>query len=297
MTHRAPDTHTGEHDALAVGWALHTLDPDEAAAFEAHLATCPTCRQTVDDTTAILGDLAGAVVPVDPPPRLRRQLLDAVDAEPAPGSGTGVDTPEVGPAGDGTRPATDTDTDTGTGPEPRRDGAVVPLAPRRRATRWLAAAAVVLVVAAIGGLTAANQSLRAERDSAQAAAAAQAEREAAVADVLRDAGSPGVSHAVLAGTQGGIVGLVIDDGTGQRVLTTGLGPNDTLTETYVLWGLVDGTPQPLGTFDVGGQGPDVRSVPSTPEAVPYAGFAVSLEPGRTAPASPTRVVASGQVGR
>ena len=31
-------------------------------------------------------------------------------------------------------------------------------------------------------------------------------------------------------------------------------------------------------------------------AVPFAGFAVSIEPGRTAPASPTRVVASGQVG-
>ena len=283
MTHRAPDSHTGEHDAIAVGWALHTLDPDEAAAFEPHLETCPTCRQTVDDTTAILGDLGGAVVPVDPPPGLRQRLLAAAEAE----SGPGVDTPEVT-----ARAAA--------GPEvPRereRDAPVVPLAPRRRATRWIAAAAVVLVVA-IGGLTAANQSLRAERDSARAAAAAQAEREAAVADVLHDAGTPGVSHAVLAGEQGGIVGLVVDDGTGPRVLTTGLGPNDTAEEVYVLWGLAGGTPQPLGTFDVGGQAPDVRSVPSAPEAAPYAGFAVSLEPGRTAPASPTRVVASGQVGR
>ncbi|MFC5139273.1 anti-sigma factor domain-containing protein [Actinomycetospora rhizophila] len=289
MTHRAPETHTGDHDALAVGWALHTLDPDEATAFEAHLETCPTCRRTVDDTTAILGDLGGAVVPSDPPPRLRQRLLDAVDADLAAGSGPGVDTPDApspGPVPSPEEPS----------PE-RRDATVVPLAPRRRATRWLAAAAVVLVVAAIGGLTAANQSLRDERDSAQAAAAAQAEREAAVADVLRDAGSPGVSHAVLAGAQGGIVGLVVDDGTGQRVLTTGLGPNDAASEIYVLWGLVDGTPQALGTFDVGGRAPDVRSVPSSPEAVPYAGFAVSLEPGRTAPASPTRVVASGQVGR
>ncbi|GAA4902454.1 putative zinc finger protein [Actinomycetospora succinea] len=287
MTHRAPDTHTGEHDALAVGWALHTLDPDEATAFEAHLQTCPICRQTVDETSAILGDLAGAVVPVDPPPRLRQRLLDAVEAE---SSGPGVDTPDVAAAG--APPSSD-----GTG-EPGRDATVVPLAPRRsRATRWLAVAAVVLVVAAIGGLTAANNALRAERDSAQAAAAAQAQREAAIADVLHDAGTPGVPHAVLAGAQGGIVGVVVDDGTSQRVLTTGLGPNDALAETYVLWGLADGTPQPLGTFDVGGEAPDVRSVPSAPEAVPYAGFAVSLEPGRTAPASPTRVVASGQVGR
>ncbi|MEJ2860117.1 anti-sigma factor [Actinomycetospora flava] len=288
MTHRAPDSHTGEHDALAVGWALHTLDSDEAAAFEPHLETCPTCRRTVDDTAAILGDIGGAVVPVDPPPHLRQRLLDAVDAE----SGPGVDTPDV--TGTATPAATDGEP---AEPAAERDATVVPLAPRRRATRWIAAAAVVLVVAAIGGLTAANQSLRAERDSAQAAAAAQAEREAAVADVLHDAGTPGVPHAVLAGAQGGIVGLVVDDGTGQRVLTTGLGPNDTADETYVLWGLAGGTPQPLGTFDVGGPGPDVRSVPSSPEAAPFAGFAVSLEPGRTAPASPTRVVASGQVGR
>lgn len=286
MTHRAPDSHTAEHDALAVGWALRTLDPDEATGFAVHLETCPTCRQTVDDTTAILGEIGGAVVPADPPPRLRQRLLDAVEAE----SGPGVDTPEASSDG-APSPADGAD-----GPTDR-DATVVPLAPRRRATRWIAAAAVVLVVAAVGGLVAANQSLRAERDRAQAAAAAQADREAAVADVLQDAGDPATSHAVLAGTQGGIVGVVVDDGTGQRVLTTGLGPNDAASETYVLWGLADGTPRPLGTFDVGGPGPDVRSVPSAPEAVPYAGFAVSLEPGRTAPASPTTIVASGQVGR
>ncbi|MEJ2886934.1 anti-sigma factor domain-containing protein [Actinomycetospora aeridis] len=279
MTHRAPDTHSGEHDALAVGWALYTLDPDEAAAFEAHLETCPVCRQTVDETTELLGDLAGAVVPVDPPPRLRQRLLDAVEAE----AGTPADPP-----------AESSGTSSGTAAP---EATVVPLAPRRRATRWLAAAAVVLVVAAVGGLTAANNSLRAERDAAQAAAVAQAEREAAVTDVLRDAGTPGVPHAVLAGPGGGLVGVVVDDGTGSRVLTTGLGPNDVAAETYVLWGLADGTPRPLGTFDVGGQGAEVRSVPSAPEAVPFAAFAVSLEPGRAAPASPTTIVASGQVGR
>lgn len=289
MTHRAPDghiAHTGEHDALAVGWALRTLDPGEATDFEAHLDTCPTCRQTVDDTTAILGDIGGAVVPVDPPPRLRQRLLDAAVAETA-------------ESGSESESESESESGSESGEEPG-DGAgatVVPLAPRRRATRWIAAAAVVLVVAAIGGLTAANQSLRAERDRAQAAAAAQAEREAAIADVLHDAGTPGVPHAVLTGAEGGIVGVVVDDGSGQRVLTTGLDPNDAASQVYVLWGLADGTPRPLGTFDVGGQAPDVRSVPSPPEAVPYAGFAVSLEPGRTAPASPTRVVASGQVGR
>jgi Anti-sigma-K factor rskA len=116
-----------------------------------------------------------------------------------------------------------------------------------------------------------------------------------VVDVLRDAGTPGVTHATLASPDGTLVGLVVDDGSGARVLTSGLDANGA-NEIYVLWGLADGTPRPLGTFDVTQQTPSVSSVPSTTAAVPFAGFAVSIEPGRTAPASPTRVVASGQVG-
>ncbi|WP_433038861.1 anti-sigma factor domain-containing protein [Actinomycetospora sp. CA-053990] len=108
-------------------------------------------------------------------------------------------------------------------------------------------------------------------------------------------GHPGVTHATLASPDGALVGLVVDDGSGARVLTSGLGANGA-DEVYVLWGLADGTPRPLGTFDVTQQTPAVSSVPSTTAAVPFAGFAVSIEPGRTAPATPTRVVASGQVG-
>lgn len=293
MNDRAvPDSHTGAHDALAVGWALHTLDHEEEADFAAHLDTCPTCRQTVDETLETLGELAEAVVPVSPPRHLRRRLLDAVAAESAT-SGEGVDLPAL----DGAPVAEPTAPEPAPAPAPaadERDATVVPLSPRRRASRWLAVAAVALVVAAVGGLAVANQSLRTERDNA-AAAAAQAERDAAVVDVLRDAGTPGVTHASLAGPDGALVGLVVDDGTGPRVLTTGLGSNGA-NEIYVLWGLADGTPRPLGTFDVTQQAPAVSSVPSTTAAVPFAGFAVSIEPGRTAPATPTRVVASGQVG-
>ena len=286
-----PDSHTGAHDALAVGWALHTLDHEEEADFAAHLETCPTCRQTVDEMLETLGELAEAVVPVSPPRHLRRRLLDAVAAESA-ASGEGIDLPALSgaPVAEPAEP--------GPAPEPaaeEREATVVPLSPRRRASRWLAVAAVALVVAAVGGLAVANQSLRTERDNAAAAAAAQAERNAPVVDVLRDAGTPGVTHATLAAPDGALVGLVVDDGTGARVLTSGLGANGA-DEIYVLWGLADGTPRPLGTFDVTQQTPAVSSVPSTTAAVPFAGFAVSIEPGRTAPATPTRVVASGQVG-
>ena len=212
MSDRAvPDSHTGAHDALAVGWALHTLDPEEEADFAAHLETCPTCRQTVDETLETLGELAEAVGPVSPPRHLRRRLLDAVAAESA-ATGEGIDPARAdrGPGG-ASRPL----------PSPARDparrgagrDASCRSRRRRRASRWLAVAAVALVVAAVGGLAVANQSLRTERDNA-AAAAAQAERDAAVVDVLRDAGTPGVTHATLASPDGALVGLVVDDGTG-----------------------------------------------------------------------------------
>jgi Anti-sigma-K factor rskA/Putative zinc-finger len=288
---QATADHTDDHEALAVGWALNALDHEDEEAFAAHLATCPHCRRTVDETLETFGGIAEALEPVAPPPDLRARLLDAVaddvpSADPPPTVWASSSRRE--PSDEREREAARPPAAPGGSP---RHASVVPLR-RRRATRWLAVAAAVVVLAAVGGLAVATQSLRNERD----AAAAQAQRDAVVVDVLRDAGTPGVVHATLADPQGTLVGLVVDDDSGPRVLTTGLSANDA-DEVYVLWGIADATPRPLGTFDVAGQAPSVRSVPSSPEAVPYAGFAVSLEPGRTAPASPTRVVASGQVGR
>ncbi|PVZ14144.1 anti-sigma factor domain-containing protein [Actinomycetospora cinnamomea] len=311
---RTSGGHAHDHDALAVAFALHALDPDEERDFGAHLATCPACRHTVDETLETLGDLGGSVEPVDPPPQLRSRLLDAVAAEDDALDGwvddavddavdDGVDdapTGDVPPTLWTSSPRRARDDaaldDTGrAAPAPARrrtEGSRVVPPRRRRATRWLAVAAAAAVVAAVAGLAVVTQSLRSERDTA----AAQAQREAAVMDMLHDAGRPGVVHATLEDPQGAMVGMVVDDGTGPRVLTTGLDANAT-EEIYVLWGLANGTPRPLGTFDVAGQVPSVHSVPSSSEAPPFAGFALSLEPGRTAPASPTRVVASGQVGR
>jgi hypothetical protein len=81
------------------------------------------------------------------------------------------------------------------------------------------------------------------------------------------------------------------------VVAGGLDPNDRNTSVYVLWGVTtDAAPQPIGTFDVdpAGDGPVVRQLgPAGGE--PFLGYAISLEPGRVAPPTPTIVVASGQV--
>lgn len=281
MSDHVDHGHLDVHDELAVGWVLHTLEPEDEAAFALHLADCARCERAVAETEETLGYLSASVTQVDPPPRLRRKLMDAVADE-----GTAMprhveeDTPEQ-VSDDDAAPAAD----------------VVPLAPRRRrVSRFVLAAAVAATVAVVGGLVVANQQLRDERDGQVAAAAQDAAQNAPVFDVLRDAGTPGVTHASLADTGGAMVGLVVDNGTGPRLLATGLDANRS-DQIYVLWGLEGKQPTALGTFDVSGQGPVVSSVPSVPEAPPYGGFAVSLEPGRAAPASPTDIVASGQVGR
>jgi hypothetical protein len=64
----------------------------------------------------------------------------------------------------------------------------------------------------------------------------------------------------------------------------------------VVWGLSGGTPAPLGTFDVTSPQPALRTVGSAPSGLDaYTGYAVSLEPGRSAPPEPSDIVASGEV--
>jgi hypothetical protein len=281
---------------LAVGWVLHVLDPEQEAEFLAHLELegCEECARLVADTSATFEALALAVPQEEPPADLRYRLLaaaeaerPAVDDEPAHG-----DVPFTG------SPRSRGGVDIPPSPSPSSSSAgerattVVPLQSRRRLGRVLTAVAAAVAVVVIGGLVVANQSLRAERDG-QAATAQQYDR---IVDVMRDAGAPGAVSAPLADPGGALVGLVVDRGAGPEVLATRLGVNGP-DETYVLWALAGPAPRALGTFDVPDAGASVRSVPSSPVAGPVAGYAVSLEPGHAAPAAPTRIVASGQVGR
>jgi anti-sigma-K factor RskA len=52
--------------ASAPSYALDALDPPERAAFEAHLAGCPECRDAVATYREVAGALAHAAVPVEP---------------------------------------------------------------------------------------------------------------------------------------------------------------------------------------------------------------------------------------
>jgi hypothetical protein len=142
----------------------------------------------------------------------------------------------------------------------------------------LAAAAVL----GFGGLGAYTAHVAAERD----AAVAQAQR---IAEAVR----PGAARAVLRTPDGTPVAAVyVGDGT-RTVVTAGLAPNDARASIYTVWGIAGETPHAIGTFDVASTGTDTHMV--GPAGGQYQAYAISLEPGRTMPALPTTVVASGPV--
>ena len=73
--------------------------------------------------------------------------------------------------------------------------------------------------------------------------------------------------------------------------------DDTATQVYVLWQITGAhTPLAVGSFDVARHGGRPMLIGKL--AVPYRGtwaFAVSIEHGRTIPATPSHAVALGQV--
>lgn len=252
-TPRPGPGHDEAFEELAVGWALHALEPEDTDVFLAHLTGCPRCRQVVDDTTEVMADLATAAPAAAPPPTLGERLRAEVARTPQ-------DAPGAAPAP--TAPA-------------------VP-APRRRWTAALVAAAVAAVVG-LGGWTVV---LVGDRDEARQIAAAEA---AVLDELLR----PGPATVVpVADGDGRTVATLLARDDGVDVVSRGLAANDRNAETYVLWGLDQGTATALGAFDVGGSGPQLSTM-AFEGADDFPGYGISIEPGRRAPAAPTDVVAQG----
>ncbi|MGE3287406.1 MAG: anti-sigma factor [Pseudonocardia sp.] len=294
----------------AAAHAWHALDAEEDAALRAHLPDCAWCRAIVAETEDVAAAMAGSVEQVDPPPRLRERILAEVARTPQVPSGTGTETgadggdtarptagdPAPGTAagpGDTARPTAGdpaAGTDRGRARGARPAGVSRPAAgPGRRRRRLVAAAlALATLVAVLGGLVAYTVQVQRERD-------AQVVQARALAELLVALDQPGTSHATLATESGDPVGVVVTTATSRAVVTAGLPANDRSATVYVLWGVGSATPQPIGTFDVAGTAPTVHEVDSPGREPPFAGYAISLEPGRQAPATPTTVVATGAV--
>ena len=262
-------------DQLAVGWALHALEPEDEAVFVRHLPGCDRCARTVAETEEVMAGLATDLPPAEPSEGLRSRLQAAVARteqvrRPDVALPTDPQLPHVPAAGP-------------PGPVPERAFSSL----RRRGPALALAAAVAGVVA----LGVWNVSLSTARDRAEETAA---EQSAVVEELLR----PGAEVvAQLADDETGAVAATVVRQDGDlQVVTQGLTVNDDTEETYVLWGLRGEEPVALGTFDVVRSRLDVHAVASsTAGSGTFEAFAVSLEPGRQPPTTPSEVLASGQV--
>lgn len=283
---------TDRHDECpmneqTIGWALHALEPDEEMAVLRHLPTCSSCRQAARDAEEVMAGLGVSVEQVDPPPALRDALMARVAETP---QHPRPDHPRPAPKGD--EPADEP------GPRHRaREDARPPdnRPPSRRSWlsrrgRKLVAASVALVgVLVVGGLAVRTSQLEQQRN-------AETTQAQSLTDLLRDLDRPGARHAVLATGDGTAVAAVLVADGQREVFTVGMPPNAADRDTYVLWGIQPGAaPKPLGTFDVAAADPGRHAVGSGAEADSFTTYAISLETGRTAPASPSGVMAQGQV--
>jgi Anti-sigma-K factor rskA len=255
-------------DELAVGWALHALEPEDEARFADHLPGCDRCARTVAETSEVMAAMAADLPRTEPSSSLRDRLHAAVaeteqaaPAEPAPRTATGF--PDYLPV----------------------EAPAVPRPGRRRAPALALAAAGV---AAILGLGVWNVFLADSRSTLEASLAQQ-ER---IVDRLLTPGDARIES--LSADGGEAVATVVARSDSLDVITYGLEPNDADTETYVVWGITDAGPTAIDTFDVERSQMTLQTVGSGSTGLDeFTSYGISLEPGREAPSAPTEIVAMG----
>lgn len=76
--HRATDC---PHRELAVGWALHALEPAGDSLVAAHLPDCPICTSTATQTEDVGATLGLSVPQTIPSAELERRVLRVTGAE------------------------------------------------------------------------------------------------------------------------------------------------------------------------------------------------------------------------
>jgi anti-sigma-K factor RskA len=266
-TGRRSSPEAGDHevfDELAVGYALHALEPEDELRFTAHLASCATCERSLAEHVDTLGQLAYDVPPAAPPPAVLDGIRAAVAAEggrATTGSGPVPDLPSRGPA--------DPDDELA---RARRRREPVPV---QRSWLLAGAAAVVSLVLGLGAWNAVLQTDRAEQ-------IARGDRLEQAVEALEQ---PGARTVQLADFDGNIMAVVIAHGQQMSLVVDGLAPNPDDT-VYVLWGQnVSGEVRALSTFDVPAEGLDVLAgMPLQLSIDELDTLMVTHEHGRTPPA-------------
>ena len=264
---QTPTDHAG-YDELAVGWALHALEPEDEALFLAHLPGCDRCGATIGQTRELMSAMAADLPPAEPSDGLLQRIRAAVEeTEQLPEPPVTIPVQPVRAA-----------------PSPR---VIVP--PPSRWRRVVPVGLVAAAVAAIVGLGLWNVVLASDRDKLQTTVA---EQNAVMHGLL----SPGrATIAPLKSPDGKPVATVVARGDEVNLIMQGLAANDPRANTYVLWSMDDGNAESLATFDVTSSQIAMKTVGSGATGYDHEIYGISLEPGRKAPSLPTEVVATGQV--
>jgi hypothetical protein len=323
----SPRREHARYDELAAGYALHALDPRDAADFAAHLPGCPRCQDTADRFFEVTAALADTCPPAEPGPALGHRIMAAVSAIPPAGANPAHPSAAASPAA--VTPADPAWADRGpaavTPADPawadRGPAAVTPADPAWADPAWAdpamaGAAPTDLLPARTRRQAAASHRRTGGRRPLRIVAAGIAAAAALIAGGATVAGLSGggpsgpvppaancarastCREVVLtaAGSHAPAARLIISGGTAWLV-PSGLPADNRSRQVYVLWQITGAhTPLPVGSFDVPRHGESPIRV--GPLAVPYRGtwaFAVSLEHGRTIPATPSRPVALGPV--
>jgi len=91
-----PMSHS-EFEELAAGYVLGALEPDDEHLFQQHLSGCSVCEANVRELEAVVGELAYAVPPVEPPDTLWAGIRREIRPEAA--RRTVLPAPEAGAEG------------------------------------------------------------------------------------------------------------------------------------------------------------------------------------------------------
>jgi len=241
-----------EYEQLAAGYVLGALEPDDEHVFQRHLGGCSECEANVRDLEGVVGTLAYAAPPVDPPETLWASIQR-----------------EIRPEQRRVQPQ----------PQPRSV---------RQRRRWasplvarLAAAAAIVLVAA---LSVWNLNLRDEN-------AGYRDRVTALEQATRLLNEPDTAKVALEGSAAEARATVLAaDAQDRGVLVVENLPPLQRGKVYELWGIPDrgtGRAQKALVFTVPLRRQGVQTlefqVPIQPDTV----FAISEEPGPQGSEQPT----------
>ena len=273
----------GDFEELAAGYALHALEPTDEQRLLRHAAQCTGCTRSIAAFLDVAAVLAEVTPGAEPDRQLGQRILAAARTAPRLAPGPGLNgqhaAPVAGKAGMLSAGGAASDRLGPRAAAPRH--AATPESHSRPRRLRRAAAGVAAALIGVGGIWA---GLAISRGGPAAP-------------------PPGCAHlrgcsevTLTTAKTGQAVAKVIVSDKLAWLAPTRMPPDDQADQIYVLWQITGARTLAVGSFDVRAGTTALIKVGDL--AAPYSGtwaFAISLEHGRTIPATPSRAMALGQV--